>query len=441
MVQSTDEDHAGAMNTTPPEGAQDETTDGPTGYTGGPRVTGDQLRDLARIHRTVGPQRRLAGVAGGIARHLDIDPLLVRVLFFVTSFFGGAGIVAYLGCWLVIPEDTGRTVFATRDRTRTVAILALALVSGLLVLDQVFGANDLWPLMLLVGVGGVVVLLARQDNDDQPPLLPLHRTVTPRYPDGEAPPPTKPGASEPDEDVFADPTYQGYPGDQEYQGYPGYQGYQGEDDVQPITHTRVVDPRKRGPLLFWVVLAAMILGWGVLGLVDVVGVDVPFAAYPALGIALIGGGLLLGSTWGRAGGLIALGLLMLPPLVFATTVDRWEDRTTIVAPDRDAVLAPTYSHPVGDYTLDLSRVDPDNLGRPLRVEVGAGEVTVIVPDEVTVSASAQIGLGTIDLFGDTTDEAGARIERSDGGTGDTELDLDVQLGIGDINVVREGEQR
>lgn len=435
MAYSADDEHAGAMNSTPPEGAQDETTDGPTGYTGGPRVTGAQMRDLSLIQRTVGPQRRLAGVAGGIARHLDIDPLLVRVLFFVTSFFAGAGIVAYLGCWLVIPEDTGRTVFATRDRTRTVAILGVALISGLLVLDQAFGANDLWPLMLLIGVGGVVLLLARQDNGDQTPLLPRGRTTAPRYPYGEAPPPTNAAASEPDDHAFADQSYQGYPGYQDYTGYAGY------DDTPPLASARVVDLRKRGPVLFWAVLAAMILGWGVLGLVDVAGADLPFAAYPALGVALIGGGLLLGSTWGRAGGLIALGLLMLAPLVLATTVDRLEDRTTVVAPDRDAVLAPTYSYSVGDYTLDLSNIDPDNLSRPLRVEVGAGEITVIVPDEVTVNASAQIGLGAIDLFGHTTDEAGARIERSDSGTGDSELDLDVQLGMGDILVVREGEQR
>lgn len=416
MAKSTDDDHAGAMNTTPPEGAHDEATDGSTGYPGGPRVTGDQMRDLSRILRTVGPQRRLAGVAGGIARHLDIDPLLVRVLFFVTAFFGGAGIVAYLGCWLVIPEDTGRTVFATRDRTRTIAILALAVVCGLLVLDQAFGANDLWPLVLLVGVGGVVLLLARQGDDDQPSMLPLRRT-----------------ASQPDDDSLSDQSYQGYPGYQDYQDY--------DDATQPLPYGPVVDQRKRGPVLFWAVLAAMILGWGVLGLVDVTGADLPFAAYPALAIALIGGGLLLGSVWGRAGGLIALGLLMLAPLVLATTVDRLEDRTTVVAPDRDAVLAPTYSYSVGDYTLDLSNVDPERLSRPLRVEVGAGEITVIVPEEVTVNASGQVGLGTIDLFGHTTDEAGARIERSDPGTEDIELDLNVQLGMGDINVVREGEQQ
>lgn len=420
MAPCTDDDHADAMNTTPPEGAQDETTDGPTGYTGGPRVTGEQMRDLARLHRTVGSQRRLAGVAGGIARHLDIDPLLVRVLFFVTSFFGGAGIVAYLGCWLVIPEDTGRTVFATRDRTRTVAILALAVVSGLLVLDQAFGANDLWPLMLLIGVGGVVVLLARQDND-------------------EASPPTKPGAAAPEQEGFTGQTYEGYPGYPDYQDHQDYRGY---DDTRLIAHPRVVDQRKRGPLLFWAVLAAMVLGWGVLGVVDVIGADVPFAAYPALAMALIGGGLLLGSVWGRAGGLIALGLLMLAPLVLATAVDRLEDTTTLVAPGSSAVLPPTYSHSIGDFTVDLTDVDPRQFRRPLRVEAGAGAITVIVPEEVTVKGSAQVGLGSIDLLGHTTSEAGARLEQYDeGGGDDTELDLDVQLGMGDITVVREGAQR
>ena len=40
---------------------------------GGPRVTGDEIRDLGRLRRSA-TDRKVAGVAGGLARHLDIDP-------------------------------------------------------------------------------------------------------------------------------------------------------------------------------------------------------------------------------------------------------------------------------------------------------------------------------------------------------------------------------
>ena len=39
------------------------------------------------------------------ARHLDIDPLILRVAFVVLAFFGGAGLLLYGACWLLVPED------------------------------------------------------------------------------------------------------------------------------------------------------------------------------------------------------------------------------------------------------------------------------------------------------------------------------------------------
>ena len=51
-------------------------------------------------------QRMLAGVSGGIAEYLGIDPTIVRLAFVATSFAGGAGIIAYVVGWLIIPEAT-----------------------------------------------------------------------------------------------------------------------------------------------------------------------------------------------------------------------------------------------------------------------------------------------------------------------------------------------
>lgn len=49
--------------------------------------------------------RMLAGVAGGLARFLDVDATLVRIAFAVLTVVGGAGVPIYLACWLLIPED------------------------------------------------------------------------------------------------------------------------------------------------------------------------------------------------------------------------------------------------------------------------------------------------------------------------------------------------
>jgi phage shock protein PspC (stress-responsive transcriptional regulator) len=46
----------------------------------------------------------IAGVASGIANYFQIDPIIVRLLFVASLFFGGAGILVYIVLWVVMPE-------------------------------------------------------------------------------------------------------------------------------------------------------------------------------------------------------------------------------------------------------------------------------------------------------------------------------------------------
>lgn len=46
----------------------------------------------------------IAGVAAGLANYFNIDAVIVRLLFVITIFFGGAGVLAYIILWLVVPE-------------------------------------------------------------------------------------------------------------------------------------------------------------------------------------------------------------------------------------------------------------------------------------------------------------------------------------------------
>ena len=55
--------------------------------------------------RRSGDDRMLAGVAGGIARCLNADATLVRVIIAALALFTGAGAALYLAAWLLIPAD------------------------------------------------------------------------------------------------------------------------------------------------------------------------------------------------------------------------------------------------------------------------------------------------------------------------------------------------
>lgn len=47
--------------------------------------------------------KMIAGVCGGIAEYFGIDPVIVRVILVVITLMGGAGVLAYLIMWAVVP--------------------------------------------------------------------------------------------------------------------------------------------------------------------------------------------------------------------------------------------------------------------------------------------------------------------------------------------------
>ena len=49
--------------------------------------------------------RRIAGVCGGIAKYLNVDPTVVRIIFLVALLCGSVGFWAYLIVWIAAPED------------------------------------------------------------------------------------------------------------------------------------------------------------------------------------------------------------------------------------------------------------------------------------------------------------------------------------------------
>jgi phage shock protein PspC (stress-responsive transcriptional regulator) len=97
----------------------------------------------------------IAGVCGGIARHLGVDSTLVRVVAVVLAFAGGAGVLAYIAAVLLIPRDQSAPPAVGSDSTlRVVGVVLLLLLAGPLVLGAGLGAAGLLlPLAVLALMG------------------------------------------------------------------------------------------------------------------------------------------------------------------------------------------------------------------------------------------------------------------------------------------------
>ena len=61
----------------------------------------------ARLTRSE-TDKKIAGVAGGMAAYFGVDPVLVRVRWFVAGLMGW-GLIAYVVLWIVLPRGPGST--------------------------------------------------------------------------------------------------------------------------------------------------------------------------------------------------------------------------------------------------------------------------------------------------------------------------------------------
>lgn len=370
----------------------------------------ERLTDYDQLRRSR-TDRRVAGVAGGLGRHLEVDPTVLRVLLVVLCFFGGAGFVLYAACWLLVPEEGSDHSRLGGASTRTPLLLVAAAVAVLLVVGgwwEPYGAP--WPLVVALLLAVALVARPRSTGSTGPPT-----GSGPEAPETPAAP-----AAEPWQPVGA-----------------------AETTLLPAGSTRVGGaPRAdRGPLLFAPTLALLAVSLGTLGLVAAGGVDVPAAAYAALAVAVVGLMLLLGAVAGRPGGLVLLGLVAVLALGVTSAVDRYGlDRGSSVtaAPGSAAGLADDYSLVAGELTLDLTRIrDLQALdGRSVRVRAEAGEVDVTVPVglDVRVDALTRVG-GRVDVEGTVDEGRAARVTTFlDGGDDAPVLTLDADLSVGRIEV-------
>lgn len=105
----------------------------------------------------------IAGVCAGLGKYLEIDPIIVRLIFIVLFFFHGAGIFIYLVLLLIMPKEPGpepvpaeiqsscQSAAQGADRpAKNFLALVLILLGTILLLNQIYPLKWLrwdffWP--------------------------------------------------------------------------------------------------------------------------------------------------------------------------------------------------------------------------------------------------------------------------------------------------------
>ena len=118
--------------------------------------------------------RVLAGVAGGLGRHFGVDPVIFRIGFVLSVFFGGVGLLAYLLLAVFVPNDSdpdrAQRVGSRLRRLgfwRALGLLVIGalLLSGLIALSggAAFAVALGWGVpvaIVIIAIGALIALAA-----------------------------------------------------------------------------------------------------------------------------------------------------------------------------------------------------------------------------------------------------------------------------------------
>jgi phage shock protein C len=62
------------------------------------------MAKMKRLYRS-GKERVLGGICGGLGEYFGIDPTIVRLLWILFFLAYGAGVLAYIIAWIIIPKN------------------------------------------------------------------------------------------------------------------------------------------------------------------------------------------------------------------------------------------------------------------------------------------------------------------------------------------------
>lgn len=130
----------------------------------------NSIRRIARSRR----DRVFAGVCGGLAGYLGLDPVLVRVLYVALTLLSwGMGIVLYVLAWIIIPLEAETAPIVPRDEpsrnhARRVAGIFIVILGLLALLSTSFGWFNMFTNLRLAGpvallAIGIALLLWRKE--------------------------------------------------------------------------------------------------------------------------------------------------------------------------------------------------------------------------------------------------------------------------------------
>jgi signal transduction histidine kinase len=135
-----------------------------------PMVTeSTSVEEIPRLDRRA-DGRLVAGVCRGIADHLGLEVVIVRLAFSLLIIAGGVGVAAYIALWVLVPS---RDEPAQRDWTQFAAYGALILGLSFLTWASGLAKAALWP--LVAGGLGAAVLWQQADRNQRQRWL---RTTT-----------------------------------------------------------------------------------------------------------------------------------------------------------------------------------------------------------------------------------------------------------------------
>ena len=445
-------EHASVPATAPSTTQSPPPIEPPPAPLGAGPAPGPALGTVRRLTRRA-DRRIIAGVAGGIADYLGIEAWVVRIGFVVLVPFGGLGLLAYLIAWLLVPVAGNNESLATTILRRPpsgwrsyvgVAMILLAVA----ILASAFSEPSVIWAIALIAFG---IFLFRDEDPDPPdrrppgggelgppgttaqlPAVPPAATTTtgplPPLPDPNRDTATLP----PDLPVWSPPPP---PPDQAAAwGAP------------PPRR-----PRRRpflGPVTFAV---ALIVTGLALVLTNLNVVDLSIGQVLAVFLTVLGGGLLVGTWWGRAWGLIPIGLLAVP-LVAVTALAgsvpvQGGLAERVFQPANPAQVRSSYRLAGGEMILDLSKVSFGPGAPPIEASVAGGRLLVVLPDEVAAAVRGRVGVGSLDLLGHV--DSGTQVDstvaepaaRPPAKGVAPAVKLDLMAGYGVIEVRRAGDPR
>ncbi|TQF65933.1 PspC domain-containing protein [Rhodococcus spelaei] len=408
----------------------------------------DQLQELWRTRPVRLPHRGpLAGVAAGIAHRYDVDPVLVRVAFAVSTIFGGVGIVLYLACWLLLPQagdqvSAAESMFgrghSSESGTKKV-VLAVALVIAMSTLGPVgvgLGGSGLISLALMLG--GLWLLHQRRPV---PPPLPAgvdvgfaYPTQPTGYPGTVTPAAEYGGFTTPGVYATLPKTYEPAPTVTAQTAAPSADTVSdAAAPTDPVPTDSAAQPPSWDPLgvapFAWDLpepapatvpaivarpksrLTSTVLGVAIIASAATWGVSAASGAQwlspgriGAVALAVIGIGLIVGAFLRRGYGLLVvtgplIGFVMLASLIGPVDWNSQQVGSRTFAPASAAELQSSYSGQLGDFTLDLRSVQLTE-NKTVDITSGVGSFTVLVPPNMNVENHCSIAIGDVSCLAD-----------------------------------------